>query len=95
MMFFTCDSLLNSVEIKQDHLNCLSSREKKSLHSNFSNCEDTTSTTHMTLMLFSKENYFELLSPVDIIVLFIPMNVTFCWEDLRGTLMGIVIPMVR
>lgn len=51
----------------------------------------------MILILFFKENVFVYFDPseeVNMIIIFIPMNATFCWEDLQGTFMGLVILMV-
>lgn len=52
----------------------------------------------MILILFFKENAFiSFFCPsedVNIIIIFIPMNAAFCWEDLQNILMGLVILMV-
>lgn len=73
-------SLLNSVEIRQNHLNCLSYR-KELLHSNFFDFESIASIVTMILILFFKENVFVYFDPseeVNMIIIFIPMNATFC-----------------
>lgn len=88
--------LWNSLEIRHNHVNCLSYR-KEPLHSNFSNCESIASIATMILISFCKENafdFFDTSEDVNMIILFIPVNATSCWEDLRGTLMNLVILMV-
>lgn len=50
--------LLNSVEIRQNHLNCLSYR-KEPLHSSFFDCENIASIETTILIFFFKENAFD------------------------------------
>lgn len=51
----------------------------------------------MILILFSKKMplvFFYPSEDVNMIIIFIPMNFAFCWEDLQGTLMDLVILIV-
>lgn len=51
----------------------------------------------MILISFCKENAFDVFyanEDVNMIIIFIPMNATFCWEDLQSTFMNLVILMV-